>query len=200
MRNQFTNDQEILEALRSGDFRQREAAVKHLYTEPKFFAAAKKQIVNYHGTEEDANDMFAEALVTFLNQLDIYDVHQSSVSTYIANIAKNKYCTLRRGQERRENREKIFNYLQMGEAPSPEIEMLRAEKRELLDKAMAKMGEKCHKLLTFFQLGHKNEEIAIEMGYKNANVAKTELQTCKDKLRLHMTQRPDIADELNKQL
>ena len=64
----------------------------------------------------------------------------------------------------------------------PEFDHLKLERQSLFDKAFARLGEDCQKLLLLFFQKKPMDEIAVEMGFGSDNYAARRKHTCKERL------------------
>jgi RNA polymerase sigma factor (sigma-70 family) len=187
-------DAEMTDAIRRGGAA-RETALRDLYLRPGLREAVYRQVLDQGGTRDDAQDIFQESLVLLdRNVREGRFEGKSTLSTYFVAIAKWRWLTVRRQQGR-------YTELQAsqydGEVESVEHETLRTEHRELLQAALAELGGRCKELLTLYQLEYSMREIAEQMAYENADVAKKEAFRCRQRLRELLEKQPQWSNLLN---
>jgi DNA-directed RNA polymerase specialized sigma24 family protein len=78
-----------------------------------------------------------------------------------------------------------------------ESEMYVRERQELLQRALNALGEKCKRLLTFYQLHYSMKEIASEMGYASDQVAMNQWSECRKKLKKLIENNQELNELLN---
>lgn len=72
----------------------------------------------------------------------------------------------------------------------------RNDCREIMDKALSMIGERCKKILILFRDGFAMKEIMQEMGFASEDVAKTEKWQCQEKFRTYLRTNPHIKNLL----
>jgi RNA polymerase sigma factor (sigma-70 family) len=181
-------DQALIKAIRGGGAA-RDAALQHLYLRPGLREAVFRHVLDHGGRREDAQDIFQESLVIFDRNLREGRFEgKSALTTYFVAIAKWRWLTVRRQQGRYTELDPIhFD----GEVDSPEQDALRAEQRELLQDALGRIGDRCKQLLTLYQLEYSMKEIAEQMQYESADVAKKEAYRCRLRLRDLLEKSPE---------
>lgn len=68
--------------------------------------------------------------------------------------------------------------------------------REILEKALSNIGERCKKILILFKDGFGMKVIMKEMGLGNEDVAKTEKWQCQEKFKAYLRTNPNIINLL----
>ncbi len=187
-------DEALAQAIRSGG-PQREAALQAIYQRPGLRETVIRLVLDHGGNRDDALDVFQETLVLFDRNLREGRFEgRSALATYFVGIAKWRWLAVRRQQVR-------FTELSTsqydGEVESPEAEVLRAEHRDWLEKALGQLGERCRQLLRLYQLDYSMEEITKTMHYANTDVAKKEAYRCRMRFRQLLEQFPQWKDLLN---
>ncbi len=196
----FTNDSDVLLALKSDSRLMANAALKHLYQSPKLLDAVRKAVGVIGGGNDDAKDTLSEALVVFYEQVveGKYNPALSTITTFIVAIAKKKYYTNRRSEHRRSARHDRAHELGTIETiVDPEIDWSLEYRKTLLDKLLSTTGERCHQLLKLRSFDYSMAEIAEMMQYKTPDVAKAAANECRKKLNKYLAENPDLLAELN---
>lgn len=67
---------------------------------------------------------------------------------------------------------------------------------KLMDRALENIGQRCKKILTMFNNGYKMEQIAREMGFENADVAKREKYKCVERFKAFLLANPSLSAQL----
>ena len=199
MKDQFDEDQDILEALRSQDTPRINAALKHLLQSEKLRNFVRKQVFALGGNDEDVREFLSQALLVFLNRVEDgrYDPSLSSISTYIVKVASQMYHTRRRSEGRRAamyDRSMEAGAVETETNPEETINM--QHRKETLGKVLAQIGDKCRQLLSLFGSSYSMAEIAKKIGYKSTDVAKMAVMDCRKKLNQFLSTRPDLLTEL----
>ncbi len=192
--NQAWTDEALVQAIRSGG-PQREVALQTMYEKPGLRETVIRLVLDYGGQRDDALDVFQETLLLFDRNLREGRFEgRSTLATYFVGIAKWRWLALRR-QQGRMTELSPGDY--DGQVESPEHEVLRAEHRDWLEKALGQIGERCRQLLQLYQLDYSMEEITKTMHYANADVAKKEAYRCRMRFRELLEDYPAWKDLLN---
>jgi RNA polymerase sigma factor (sigma-70 family) len=181
------SDYAIVEGLRlNSDF-----IIKYVYKE--FFPAIRYFIKNNAGIEEDAEDIFQEALIVILSKLKDDDFElNSSFLTYLYSISKNLW--LQRLKKKRTIDSNEFDVITFMSDPELGIDFHLEDqlKRKILLEEFGKLGEDCQKLIIMFLEKVSLRDIADEMGYSSEFYAKTKKYLCKEALRKMVENHPEI--------
>lgn len=162
-------DSEILARIRQGD----EGALDYLYK--KNYKMMTKMVINNSGTEDEAKDVYQDALIVFWQKAVSGNlVLSSKISTFIYSICQNLW---RKELERKSK-------LSSEEKDSPEInDVDRRERIEIINNSINNLGETCRKILTYYYFDNLSmSDIAEKMGFANADTAKTKKYKCKKEL------------------
>lgn len=169
-------DLDILSAIQSGD---NQYVLSSLYK--TVLPMVKKLIMSNSGNEEEAKDIFQDAVLIFYNQVKEgrFD-SRYEIGGFIYSVSRNLWIN----RAKRLNRTTRMNT----EATVPVHEnvlddLITEEKSYAINALLDKIGEECKKLLkysTYEKLSMK--EICEKMGFSNENVAKTNNYRCKQKL------------------
>jgi RNA polymerase sigma factor (sigma-70 family) len=186
-RQKTYSDQEIIALIKNAESNQ---VLNFLYktVQPKVTG----WIIKNSGNNDDAQDVFQDAVLSFYNYVldDKFDATKS-VTAFIFSSAKNMWI----------NRVKLVNR-ESGELPyqvpdvSEKIDI--SEENEMkISSLLAELGARCEELLTysvFYKMSM--EDIALRMGFSNANAAKTKNYKCKQRLVLLVKDKKGLKDYL----
>lgn len=163
------NDKEIFERISRGD----EKSLEFLYR--KYYRMMTKLVITNSGTEEEARDIYQEALVVFWQKATSGNlVLTSKISTYIYSICQNLWRKEldRKKRLSREEKEVAF-------ALDTETE----ERNKIVRNCIAQLGETCKKVLMLYYFEEMSmQDIAGLLGFANTDTAKTKKYKCKKKL------------------
>lgn len=188
-------DNQSLVRLLQGDPQSRETALRSIYLDESL-RAQTRSILRSLGAEPDSlDDIFTETLVHFDRSIRLNRFEgRSHWHTWFVAIAKWSFLA-----RQKRDKQLTFNNLEDETHPtvhSPEDIFIQTERRELLEKTLAEMGEKCRALLEMTRLKRSMDEIAAARSYANANVAKKEVSLCKSRLRQLLQQNPAFQELL----
>src|SRR6185437_14455146 len=102
---QTFSDPALIEALQ--DKRNMDQAVRALYQEHA--AVARSFIMGRGGSEQDADDIFQETVISFIDTVQKGKFRfESGIRTFLISISKNLWLNELRKRQRSDSREKIF--------------------------------------------------------------------------------------------
>jgi RNA polymerase sigma factor (sigma-70 family) len=166
-------DKLILKALAEDDKQAIEAIYRSNYVIIQSF------ILNNSGSQDDARDIFQEAMIVLYEKARAGNFELSSqIKTYIYSICRRLWL------KRLNHMQRFAGHLENIEDSIPvEEEVEHYEKRNadfiLMENAMSKIGEPCKSLLDAYYVQKKHmQEIASDFGYTNADNAKTQKYKC----------------------
>lgn len=162
-------DEEILRRLKNGD----ESALQYLYK--KHYRMMLRLVTKNSGTEEEARDIFQETLIVLWQKVRSGDfVLTSKLSTFLYSVCQNLWRKELERKRRLSSEEKDDIVEQNWE---------EKERVELVRQCLAQLGETCQKVLTFYYFDRMNmKEIAEQLGFASADVAKSKKYKCMQEL------------------
>lgn len=163
-----------LEDVRKGDAR----AFREIYIE--HFGMVRYMIINNSGTEEEAKDIFQEAMVLLYEKTNDGEFAlSSSLKTWIYAVCRNKW--LKQLNKKKKNyRFADFEQFDAVEEQEEDGNIMY----ETLRVSMSRLGVGCRKILLLFYYFKKSmDEIAAELNYTNADNAKSQKYKCIQKLK-----------------
>ncbi len=162
-------DQEILDRIKKGD----ESALDFLYK--KNYRMMVNMIIKNNGSEEEAKDIYQEALLAFWQKAASGKLEMTSkISTFLYSICQNLWRKELDRKSRLSNEEKDGIV-----TDSQDLE----ERAKLLNMCLNDLGETCKKILFYFYYDDLSmDDIAYKMGFANADTAKTKKYKCKKEL------------------
>ena len=163
------NEKEIFERICKGD----EKALEFLYQ--KYYRMMTKMVITNSGTEDEARDVYQDALIVFWQKATSGNlVLTSKMSTYIYSICQNLWRKELDRKKRLSNEEKDA---------AESIDMDKPEREKIIAKCMDQLGETCRKVLMYYYFEEMSmQEIADKLGFANTDTAKTKKYKCKQKL------------------
>ncbi|MFI5155794.1 MAG: RNA polymerase sigma factor [Chitinophagales bacterium] len=165
------------QALLKGMANNQREAIESIYSQ--HFQMVQTLVLNNSGTTEDAKDIFQEAIIV------LYE--KTRTGTFVLNclIKTYVYSVSRRLWLKRLQQQQKFTPETNGveEMIAVDEDMEAHEQRnadyQLMEKAMAGLGEPCKSLLESYYLQKKSMvEIATDFGYTNADNAKNQKYKC----------------------
>lgn len=171
--NTTEQEQLLLKGLAQSD----KQSIEKIYRENYSFI--QSFVLNNNGSVDDARDIFQEAMVVLYekSKLDTFYLN-CQIKTFIYSICRRLW--LKRLQQMGKFNTQVES---LEETVPVEEDVEDHEKKNedfnMMENAMAKIGEPCKSLLDAYYLQKKNmQEIAGEFGYTNADNAKTQKYKC----------------------
>ena len=162
-------DSEILRRISQGD----ERVLDHLYK--KYYRMMTRIVLSNNGTEEEAKDVYQEALLVFWQKAVKGElVLTSKISTYLYSVCLNQWRKELDRKSRLSSEEVDGELYQEYEAN---------ERLRIVRECIEELGAVCKKVLTYYYFDGMNmPEIAKKMKFANTDTAKTKKYKCKKKL------------------
>ena len=162
-------EQELFARICQGD----EEALEIVYQ--KNYRMMVRLVTSNNGTEEEAKDVYQEAVVVFWQKANSGNlVLTSKMSTYIYSICLNLWRKELDRKKRFSNEEKDAKEYQQQD---------RDERARIIQESISQLDETCRKVLSYYYFdGMSMKEIAEKIGFANTDTAKTKKYKCKKKL------------------
>jgi len=163
------NEKETFERICKGD----EKELEKLYK--KYYRMMTKLVITNSGTEQEAKDIYQEALIVFWQKAVSGNlVLTSKISTYLYSICLNLW----RKELDRKSR------LSHEQKDSPEYQNEdKKERTRIIRECLDQLDDTCKRVLTYYYYERMSmSEIAKNLGFANTNTAKTKKYKCKKKL------------------
>lgn len=191
-------DSELLEALRSG--RGMNPVLKFLYRQN--FEVLKVYIVQNSGSEQDAEDIFQEVLVSFIELVRLEKFRgDSSVKTFLYALTRNTWLNELKRKGRADVREMKFEKAKDTIDEDAAQKIAGRESRKQVMDVVEKLGEQCRKiLLAYYYEDRSMKEIVDIAGYDSEQVVRNKKYKCLKQLEQMLTADPNMAKTLKKAL
>jgi RNA polymerase sigma factor (sigma-70 family) len=162
-------DSEVLARITKGD----ESALDFLYK--KYYRMMTKLVISNSGTEDEARDVYQDALIVFWEKARSGKlVMTSKISTFIYSICLNLWRKELERKSRLSNEEK----------DDVEYQDMESEERDkIIRDCINELGDTCRRILMYYYFdGLSMNDIAEKLGYANTDTAKTKKYKCKKRL------------------
>lgn len=171
--NAANNERILLQGLARND----KKAVETIYREN--YGTVQSLIINNNGTADDAKDIFQEAMIVLYEKARSGSFELNCmIKTYVYSVARRLWLK-RLHQANRYSGELSGTDSVVAVEEDISEHSRRDAEFEMMEKAIANLGEPCKSLLEAFYLQKKNmQEIAAGFGYTNAENAKTQKYKC----------------------
>ncbi|MFA6950038.1 MAG: sigma-70 family RNA polymerase sigma factor [Lentimicrobiaceae bacterium] len=170
--------------------------IQHVYHE--FFPTIRFLVKKNTGNDEDAEDIFQEALLVILKNVKKDDFNlTSSFLTYLYSISRNLWMqrlkVKRKGMDNFDILEKFINIPESSSHESAELEQLRYK---IYREHFNAMEADCQRILLLSLQKFSSKDIACTMGYGSENYAKTKKYNCKERLKKAILSDPRIEETI----
>lgn len=179
----FLSEKKLIYDIQKGG-KKKDRAIEALYK--KNFPLVARWILKHGGSDEDAKDIFQDAIVIFYEKLMKGEyTHQAKISTYLLAVARNQWLKKLRDTKRREQKLEDWQHSEARETEEMEIELMIVRDRLfILQTLMDKLSEDCRKVLALAVYQNKSMQfISEQMGYKNPQIARNKKNRCLNALR-----------------
>lgn len=189
------SDDELVEAIR--DKNMREEAIRQLYQEHA--EITRSFIKGKGGTEQDADDIFQETVISFIEVIQKEKFRQeSSVRTFLMSISKHLWYNEIRRRQRASNRENLYESGRETEESDVRDLIGDREMKKQLHQLLANLGESCRKILELFYYENLSmKEIVLQMHYENEQVVRNKKYKCLQQLTDKIKENPLAAKQIS---
>lgn len=162
-------DSEILKRIRQGD----ESALDIIYK--KNYKMMTRLVISNNGTEEEAKDIYQDAILIFWQKAQKKDfVLTSKISTFIYSVCQNLW------RKELERKSRLSNEVKDDKEVN---DFDKQERIKIIHECINSLGENCRKVLMYYYFdGLSMNDIAKKLGFANADTAKTKKYKCKKEL------------------
>jgi RNA polymerase sigma factor (sigma-70 family) len=187
-------DAELISAISSG--KDLNPAILFLYQQ--YSEATRSFIMSYGGNEQDADDVFQETVVAFIDSVKKGKYRQeASVKTFLVSVAKHIWFNELKKKERAGYREKQFESTRDQQEEDVSHQIGDLEQKQQLRDLLSQLGENCQKLLLLFYYENLSmKEITDHLPYENEQVVRNKKYKCLQQLTGMIKANPVIAGQL----
>ena len=194
------SDSELVKAIREKEML--EHAILQLYRDHA--EITRSFIKGKGGTEQDADDIFQETVVSFIDSVQKSKFRQESgIRTFLISISKNLWYNEIRRRQRAGNRERLFEADRDQEDSGVQEIIQDRELKKQLNQLLQDLGDSCRKILELFYYENLSmKEIVLHLHYENEQVVRNKkykcLQQLTDKMKLNTLAARQINELINK--
>lgn len=174
-------DKELLEKLHSPHENETNVALKILYK--MYYHSINRFITNNQGSEDDAKDIFQDAIIIFYKQIKNEDFElKCSIHTYLYSVSRNLWLKRLAVADRETPLNETHDFIPLKET---QLTLLyKAEETTIIMGIIERLGEECRKILlaSFFEK-KKMSQIAASLGYATEQAARNKKYKCMNKLK-----------------
>ena len=188
------SDAELIAAISAG--RDLNNAIRFIYRQ--YSQAASSFIIHHGGSEQDADDIFQETVVAFIDVVKKGKYRmESSIKTFLTSIARNYWFNEMKKRDRSGHRDKVFELGRDKDEADVSEHIAEMEKKRQLRDLVDQLGESCRKvLLLFYYENMSMKEIVDHLPYDNEQVVRNKKYKCLQQLTGLIKDNPAIARQL----
>ncbi|MGB8194367.1 MAG: sigma-70 family RNA polymerase sigma factor [Chitinophagaceae bacterium] len=190
----FQSDQALLSAL--GDNREMDKAIRFLYRQ--YYETLSIYIRQNSGNEQDAEDVFQEVVVTFIDLVREGKFRgESSIKTFLYSL--NRHIWLNEIKKRNRMQVRNLKFEQAKDAVDSDVSIHIAgrEARQQIMSIIEQLGDACKKvLLAFYYQELSVKEMLAFLPYENEQVVRNKKYKCLKKLEELLHEDPALASNL----
>lgn len=188
-------DTELIAAI--GDKNNLNKAILFLYQQ--YSESTHSFIIHYGGSRQDAEDVFQETVVSFIEIVKKGSYRQeASIKTFLISVAKNIWLNEVKKRERSDFREKQFESGRDQKEVDVSHYISDLEKKRQLRELVYKLGEPCRKILMLFYYENLSmKEIVDHLPYENEQVVRNKKYKCLQQLSGFIKENPFIAMQIS---
>ncbi|THU39484.1 sigma-70 family RNA polymerase sigma factor [Niastella caeni] len=192
------SDTELIAAIGRGD--ELNSAIFFIYQQ--YSTTIQSFILANNGTPPDAEDIFQETVVTFIDLVKKDKFRgEASVKTFLTAIARNLWLNELKKRARSDVREKAFEHSRESSELDVSQHMADREVKQQFLSVLNQLGESCKKLLTLFYYENLSmKDILHHLPYENEQVVRNKKYKCLQSLTELVKQNPVIAGLVNQQV
>lgn len=187
-------DAEIIESLVQN--RDVDASLRFLYR--SHFEFLGKYVVNNSGDWDDAQDIFQEVMVAFINLVRAGKFRgEASIKTFLYSLNKNIWLNELKKRGRAQVREMKYEKSSEKEEQGINTALESREANEELMKVMETLGDTCKKILLLYYYENQSmKEILTSLNYENEQVVRNKKYKCLKKLEELITENKSLYHQL----
>jgi RNA polymerase sigma factor (sigma-70 family) len=190
---QYT-DAELIAAISAG--RELNDAIRFIYQQ--YSQATSSFIMQHGGSEQDADDIFQETVVAFIEVVQKGKYRgEASVKTFLNSIARNYWFNEIKKRDRSGLRDKQFELSRDKNEADVSHYISEMERKRQLRELVDQLGESCRKvLLLFYYENLSMKEMVEHLPYDNEQVVRNKKYKCLQALAGLIKDNPAIARQM----
>lgn len=191
-------DSALVDLLRSG--KDIAPGLRFLYR--YHYEAIKVYVLQNNGSEQDAEDLFQEVVLSFVELVQLGRFRgESSIKTFLYALSRNVWLNELKRKGRADARELKYEKARDTEEADTSVAMAGRESRKQVMDIITKLGESCKKILLAFYYEDKSmKEILEESEFENEQVVRNKKYKCLKQLEKMLHENPDLAKTLKSSL
>lgn len=191
-------DVELIAAISAGT--ELNDAIRFIYRQHS--EAVSSFIIHYGGSEQDADDIFQETVVAFIDIVKKGKYRmEASVRTFLASIARNYWFNELKKRGRSDHRDRQFELGRDQDEADVSQQIAELERKRQLRELLDQLGDACRKvLLLFYYENMPMKEIVNHLPYENEQVVRNKKYKCLQQLSGLIKANPALARQMQETL
>ncbi len=187
-------DREILLSLQTGS--RMNETIRGLYRD--HFESLSRYILSNGGSQQDAEDIFQEVIVGFIDLVRKDRFRgESSIKTFLFSMNRNLWLNEWKRRDRAMKREIKYEEGSSREESDISHQITAREERDRLHEMVDQLGDTCKKiLLLFYYEGRSMKEIWEQLDYESEQAVRNKKHKCMKKLEELINANPSIKNTL----
>jgi RNA polymerase sigma factor (sigma-70 family) len=185
------SDRELIETIKEG--RVGNLAIKHLYR--NYYYGLSNYIKLNQGSEQDAEDIFQEVIVNFIEIVKSNKFRgESSIKTFLYTLCRYAWLNELKKRNRVLLREEKYEGSRDQEDKDVSHLMVEREAKSLVMAMIDKLGDICKRILVaYYYDNFSMKEILPLVEFQNEQVLRNKKYKCLKSLELMLTENPELA-------
>ena len=156
-------------------------------------------IIHYGGSEQDAQDVFQETVVAFIDIVKNGKFRmEASIKTFLVSIGRNIWFNELRKKERSGQREKTYENTRNQKEMDVSEYIGDRELKQQLSELLSQLGEPCRKILLLFYYENLSmKEMLDHLPYENEQVIRNKKYKCLLQLTEIIKDHPLLAKQIS---
>lgn len=174
------SDLEIIEGVAKGE----SSAINTIYTQ--FFPSISRMIINNNGSNEEAKDIFQEAVMVLYDRVTQQDFElKSKLKTFLYAVSRRLWLKQLNRKGSSTNTSDISDYEDLLHVEEDIEKHVEVESRfTQMESSLEQLGEPCKTILNDFYIANLSmQDICEKFGYTNTDNAKTQKYKCLQRLK-----------------
>lgn len=188
------SDTELIENFSTG--KRINESVRFLYRQ--HFEPLSWFVINNSGNQQDAEDIFQEVVLQFIEMVQLKKFRgESSVKTILFAINRNLWLNELKRKDRSDKRELKYQHTQDKETPDASGTIADRESRNTIMDVMTQLGDTCKKILVMYYYENLSvKEMVEHLDYDNEQVIRNKKYKCLKQLEQMITANPSLYNTL----
>lgn len=177
MKKPDLTDEQLVAAIAAGGAG-RETALKAIYEDNDLKRMVAAYVRNHQGNATDGQDMFQEGIIALDRNIREGKFRgEAPVKGYLYSICRFLWMNQLRKQAHTSTVAEMPPPKE-SDTVTPELTMITEERKDMLDRLLQELGERCQKILELWKLSYSMEEIAETLGFSSSDMARKAKYRC----------------------